>query len=56
MNSVYRRAVLTFGAVAIALGFAILVKTAWEGGGIGYLFGFLFIALGAGRLYLLRRS
>jgi uncharacterized membrane protein HdeD (DUF308 family) len=55
MNLVYRRVVLVFGLVAIALGFAILVRTAWSGGGIGYVFGCLFVAVGAGRLYLLRR-
>jgi hypothetical protein len=37
------------------LGIAILVQTARVGGGVGYLIGVLFIALGAGRLYLLKR-
>ena len=53
MNVVYRRSVILFGTVAIGLGFAILVKTAWDGGGVGYVFGALFMGLGAGRLYLL---
>jgi hypothetical protein len=39
--------------VAIGLGVALLVETAIEGGGVGYLLGVLFLALGAGRLYLL---
>ena len=54
---VYRRSVLVFGVLAITLGFAILVKTAWAGGGfaVGYVFGALFIAVGTGRLYLLRK-
>jgi hypothetical protein len=57
MNDVYRRAVVVFGSVAIVLGFAILVRTAIEGGGtVGFAVGALFIALGAARLYLLRRQ
>ena len=55
MSAAYRRAVLVFGVVAIGLGFALLVRTAWAGGGVGYVFGCLFVAVGAGRLYLLRR-
>lgn len=55
MNTMYRLSVHTFGLIAIALGFAILVRTAWDGGGIGYIFGCLFVAVGAGRIYLLRR-
>ena len=55
MHAVYRRVVLVFGVLAVGLGFAILVRTAREGGGAGYVFGFLFVAVGAGRLYLLRR-
>jgi uncharacterized membrane protein HdeD (DUF308 family) len=57
VNRVYRRTVLVFGLLAIALGFAILVRTAYEGGGtVGYVVGALFIALGAARLYLLRKT
>ena len=55
MNTMYRRSVEIFGVIAIVLGFALLVRTAWEGGGIGYVFGCLFVAVGAGRIYLLRR-
>jgi hypothetical protein len=55
VNFVYRRSVLLFGVLAIGLGLAIVVRTAWDGGTSGYVFGVLFIALGAGRLYLLRR-
>jgi uncharacterized membrane protein HdeD (DUF308 family) len=51
----YRNATLIFGVVAIALGLAILVQTARHGGGLGYVIGVLFVALGAGRLYLLKR-
>jgi hypothetical protein len=53
--SFYRSAVATFAAAFIGLGVAILVRTALAGGGVGYLFGVLFVALGAGRLYLSRR-
>ncbi len=57
MNQIYRRSVLVFGSVAIVLGFAILVRTALEGGGtVGFAVGALFVALGSGRLYLLRRQ
>jgi hypothetical protein len=41
----------------VALGLAILVRTAAEGGGqIGFLFGALLLAAGAGRLYLARKT
>jgi hypothetical protein len=57
VNQIYRRSVLVFGSVAIVLGFAILVRTALEGGGtVGFAVGALFVALGSGRLYLLRRQ
>lgn len=53
----YRRSVLVFGLLALVLGFAILVRTAYDGGGsAGYAFGALFIALGTARLYLLRKT
>ena len=48
------RLVVLFAAVFIVLGLALVVQTAREGGGIGYPIGALFVALGAGRLYLLR--
>ena len=53
--SSYRSLVTIFGVVAVGLGIALLVETARQGGGVGYLIGALFIALGAGRLYLLYR-
>ncbi len=53
----YRRSTLVFGVVAVALGLAILVRTATAGGGsVGYAFGVLILALGCLRLYLLRRG
>ena len=54
MKGSYRVATAVFGVVAIGLGIAILVQTARHGGGLGYVIGVLFVALGAGRLYLLR--
>jgi hypothetical protein len=51
----YRAAVALFGVVALGLGVALIVETAVQGGGVGYLLGALFLALGAGRLYLLVR-
>jgi hypothetical protein len=52
----YRSGVAAFAVLFIALGFAILIRTALEGGGIGFVLGGLFVAVGAGRLYLLRRG
>jgi len=51
----YRDLVAVFGVVAIGIGIALIVRTAIAGGGVGILLGLLFVALGAGRLYLLRR-
>jgi uncharacterized membrane protein len=57
MSALYRRSVLVFGLVAIGLGFALLIRTATEGGGtLGYAVGALFVALGAARLYILRKT
>ena len=56
MTQMYRRLVLVFGLTAIVLGFAILVRTAHEGGGtLGFAVGALFVALGTARIYLLRK-
>jgi hypothetical protein len=56
MTGLYRRSVFVFGLLAVALGIALLAETVAVGGGtVGYLVGVLFIGLGAGRLYLLRR-
>jgi uncharacterized membrane protein HdeD (DUF308 family) len=57
VKTLYRRSVLIFGLLAIALGFAILIETSVRhGGSVGYVVGCLFVALGAARLYLLRRT
>jgi hypothetical protein len=51
----YRLAVAVFAVVFVGIGVALLVVTAARGGGaVGYVIGLLFMALGAGRLYLLR--
>jgi hypothetical protein len=56
VRGLYGRSVFAFGLVAIGLGIAILAETIAEGGGsTGYLLAVLFIALGCGRLFLLRR-
>jgi hypothetical protein len=54
-----RRGTAVLAVTSIALGVAILLRTALAGGGllaIGYIFGVGLIALGAGRLYLLRNG
>jgi uncharacterized membrane protein HdeD (DUF308 family) len=44
-------------ALLVIIGLVMLVRTATLGGGsVGYLFGVLFVAAGAARLYLLTRS
>ena len=56
MNPFYRSSTVVFGLLSIGLGVALVIRTASEGGGqVGYGLGGLFVALGLGRLYLLRR-
>jgi uncharacterized membrane protein len=57
VNARLYRIIAALLAVAIAvLGFGLLITTAWHGGGTsGYLIGAMFVALGSGRLYLLRK-
>jgi hypothetical protein len=50
----YRGLTAAMAVVFAALGLALIVETVRVGGGAGYLFGALFIAAGAARLYLLR--
>jgi hypothetical protein len=53
----YGYAVVVFAALFVAIGVALLVSTAAAGGGVlGFLLGGLFIALGVGRLTLLRKA
>jgi hypothetical protein len=51
----YRSGIAVFGVTFIGLGIALVAVTAAHGGGdFGYVLGVLFVALGCGRLYLLR--
>jgi hypothetical protein len=53
--SFYRNAIAVFGVVFVGIGVALIAVTAAESGGaLGYVLGVLFVALGLGRLYLLR--
>jgi len=53
--SFYRGATALFALAFLGIGIALVVVTASRGGGlVGYLLGVLFVALGVGRLYLLR--
>jgi hypothetical protein len=52
----YRGLSQLLALTTIALGVAIVIVTAAHGGGqVGFLLGGLFVAAGAGRLFLLRR-
>ena len=52
----YRHVASLLALTIAALGFAILVVTAVHGGGTsGFIIGVLFVGLGSGRLYLLRK-
>ena len=53
----YRGAVIVLALTFVGLGVALLAVTAAHGGGVlGFLLGALFIALGVGRLTLLRKG
>jgi hypothetical protein len=57
VNTFYRVGITVFSLAFIAIGFALLIVTAIHGGGVaGFLLGALFVAAGAGRLYLLTRD
>jgi hypothetical protein len=59
MSEGYRVATRIFSVVIVGFGLTILIVTLANGGGplsTGVLFGLLFTALGAGRLYLSLRS
>ena len=52
----YTIAIFVFSAVFVALGIALLVRTASAGGGlVGYVVGALFIVLGVARFTLERQ-
>lgn len=53
----YRAAVTALALVFVGIGVALIGVTAANGGGVlGFVLGALFVALGAGRLALLRRG
>ncbi len=53
----YRWAVVALALIFVGIGVALLAVTAASGGGaLGFLLGALFVALGVGRLTLLRRG
>jgi hypothetical protein len=55
--SYYRGVIAVLALLFVGIGVALLVVTAVNGGGVlGFLLGALFVALGAGRLTLLRRG
>ena len=54
---IYATAVLVLGLVFVGIGIALLAVTAANGGGVlGFVLGGLFVALGVGRITLLRRG
>jgi hypothetical protein len=55
-SALYRRIAMLLAITIALLGFGLLVSTAWHGGGVtGYVIGAMFVGLGSGRLYLLRK-
>jgi hypothetical protein len=57
MRLFYRGSVVLFALAFVGIGIALVAVTAERGGGfIGHVVGVLFVALGVGRLTLLRRS
>ena len=53
----YRRAVAVLALAFVGIGIALLGVTAAAGGGVvGFLLGAMFVALGVGRLTLLRKA
>jgi hypothetical protein len=50
----YRELTRVLALATILVGLVMIVVTARHGGGVGYLVGALFVAAGAGRLYLIR--
>jgi hypothetical protein len=56
VTAFYRRSTLVLAFVFLGLGVVLLIETTAQGGGsTGYLLSVLFLALGIGRLYLVRR-
>jgi hypothetical protein len=56
---VYRQSVRGLSVVMLVLGLAIIASTLARGGGplsVGFLIGIAFLVVGAGRLYIARKS
>jgi hypothetical protein len=51
----YRNGIAVMAAMMVVIGFALIFKGAFDGKAVGLVLGALFVAVGAGRLYLLRR-
>jgi hypothetical protein len=51
----YQGGIVVFALLMCGLGVVMTVVTLWRGGGLGLVLGPLFVAAGAGRLWLLRR-
>jgi hypothetical protein len=51
----YRGSIVVMALLMTVIGFALIVRGAIDGKPIGLVLGALFVGLGAGRLYLLRR-
>ena len=52
----YRRSIVVFSIAFVAIGIALLIVTAANGGGVvGFVLGGLFIALGIARIQLERK-
>ena len=56
MTGGYRAMTQLLAVATILLGVAMIAITIARGGGVGVLLGLLFVAAGAGRLYLLHRK
>ena len=57
MRGAYRGMTTLLSATMIAHGVAILAVTQSHGGGsVGIVLGLMFVAVGAGRIYLLRKT
>jgi len=57
VKNFHRTGTAIFAVAFVAIGFALLIVTAVHGGGfVGFVLGALFVAAGAGRLYLLRHG
>jgi hypothetical protein len=51
----YGRSVALLSLLLVLIGFALLLKGTLQGKPLGLVLGALFIAVGAGRIYLLRK-